>query len=423
MQSRVRRPLLSGFLVLQIATGIAAQDKRRDDVAPPWSDGPLLVLTTASGNGDDRHERVLVVDVESSGEARVVYEGPDAYRVRRRLDRTTILIAFDSTSPGRLDLTTGVASPLLPGVEGRLDVVDVFDGGAVVVRRKWGEAAGQLLRCVPGERAEVLHEDVPGNAARKVLDVRRDGIWYFVDSRPPEIWTALHKTGTARRVAVVPSDVDAENTSAITAAVSPDGRHVAVGIPGPPGNESGFRLFAFDTMTQAVVAELDGIPQGIGMLSSDSPRIAMAWVNDRTLRFSETVGSVVDGSFQWVDWDIRTGQRIGEHVYGPVGLSHPTPNPESLSDPREEPFTRGAFAWTTHALYLRDNQSTPIFEAGQDKSGQIGTVRVSPDGQWAVAQLRGQDSILVIDREGKRREVARGWLMRAAFHTFTTTVR
>jgi len=409
MLASTRRFVRTTGLACAVTMGALAAQKPSSDV--PAGAAPMSVFfTTAAGNGEGRVERIVEVPLRAGSEARTIYEGPDAFRIARRLDADSVLVNARGEQPARVDLASGAVTPFLPKVQGRLDVLDIFDGAAIVIRRAWGEAAGQLLVCAPDREEEVLHDA----QVYELLGVRREGLWYLVEGSPPEIWTALYKRGTARRIATLPPHCgEAHTIHQVSTALSPGGRLLALGIP--PAENTGYELHVVDTISGELVGKMEDVRLDISPLSSSMSRFEMVWLDDTTLRFSETVGDRFAGSFRWVDWNPRKNQRTLEHVYGPMGLDHAKPSPTSLSDPRDLPFQRGAFAWTDKALYRIGDLDRPIAEAGQGGSGQIGTIRVSPDGQWALVQPFGVHEVQLFDATGTARTVGEGWVVRVDF--------
>lgn len=417
---------LGPMLVALVVVPAAAQgpDQSRD-----------AFVTTHENTRPGRHRRLYRVPLQRGEPAQLLFEGQDVPRVLGRMSEDRIVVS-GARGPEVFDLVDETAEPMfdppvVAGEDAVLEWVGFLDGAAFARSRPSSDrfGSGSLLRFEPGRPTETLH----ASGVNRVVDVRRDGIWYLVDE-PMSIWTVVHRAGTAREIVRLPQHVEAmaageESRGLLFAqnldlavALSPSGRRVALATPWTSlvataegeEPEPGGSVLVHDTVTGEIVAQRTGVNIAVSPVSSSMPRFEMVWASDRVLRLSETDGGRVQGTFQWVDWDVVRDQRLEVHPYA-WGLNHETPDSAPPKSDRRGVLVHGGLRLLrscgpdAHGLEL-------AFDAEQDvRRGSTGEIHTDPAAQWAIAQPVGAPDVYRVGATGKPEAIGRGWILRVEF--------
>ncbi|MBW1879103.1 MAG: hypothetical protein JRJ84_12130, partial [Deltaproteobacteria bacterium] len=334
-------------------------------------DGPLLFLVRALGSSP----HVVVVEAGSGQPARILLRGarmaPEA-----RLDRSRVLVTLED-GLAMLDLAHAQVQPLMPGGGAELLSIDRTRGEILFYTHLDSadhiigvalEPHGDDYRAIEWDESRAtLHVAAMDlkEPARPLFDrpVRRvvsgsGATLLVVEASPNNTLWSVPRDGTAPKAI---ADLDPDWIPALlTSARSPNGRFLALGATHRDRYHHSRDLVVLDLETGERVLERAEVPASVSPISSFAPRLHLAWVDDRTLRHCETRGDVEEdfsnASFQWVDLDIETGERLAEHRYSKVGLRHLPPPIDPVPLPPSE---------------------------GEEQPDE-GIIGVSPDGRWAV---------------------------------------
>lgn len=187
-------------------------------------------------------------------------------------------------------------------------------------------ATPRVLKLAPGDEFVALQEGQPfvlsargeleplGGTYARVLTRAPDAFVLATATRPVSLVEIRH-----REVASVFSLAGSEaGPDELTADLSPDGEHLAIGYPVTRFETAA--LAVFDLGTGKLVRMHGGVP--VRVTSSEHvPTLEVGWVNDQTVRFSV---SQEDG-FHWVDLDLVAGRQHERGVYAPLGPRHSNP--------------------------------------------------------------------------------------------------
>jgi len=371
--------------------------------APGVGADPLLFVARESG----RTTRVRVVQARTGPRASVLWRGIEALP-EARLDRERVLVSVPH-GLAVLDLDSGEVEPVEPEGGSELLSVDRTRGEILFYTHLDSpehfmeltlEPLGEDYRAVEWVEPVAALQAIPMDLSdphRPLFDrpVQRvvaasDDVLLVVEARPSTTLWAVPRDGTPPRAI---ADLDPDWILTLTtSALSPDGGLLAFGAAHRDRYYHARDLLVLDLETGETVLDRREVPASVSPISSFAPRLELAWLDDHTLRHCETAGDV-DGDFsnarfQWVDVDVRTGERVAEHPYSKVKLRHAPP-------PRDtEP-------------------AAPVESAPAD----AGILAVSPDGRWAVTQEPDARVLWLDDRvQGSRVRLARGEPGDYAFH-------
>lgn len=217
--------------------------------------------------------------------------------------------------------------------------------------------------------------------------------WVIV-TEPPAIWR-IAKNGQDHHGVIA---LDKTMMPGRRGALSPNGRYLAL-----PVNAG---LNVWDVTTGTTICTLKNIPIRVHSFSSSTASLEFTWLDDRRLRYSETVLTKPDerfpeGYFQWVDVDVHTKKRLQTRRYSErLELGHTPPSRERPSPGRR--FRQGLFDFTDGNLFYL-NAKEPIRPA-QTKEGvwAICEACISSDGRWAAFYDRNDDCLYVADGAKRR---------------------
>jgi hypothetical protein len=236
----------------------------------------------------------------------------------------------------------------------------------------------------------------------RLLDATNDHFW-LLRGAPSTLWQ-LSKDGKGQRaIFTLPRDAV---PPLCTHAFSPNCKRLALGLA---MRESFFRfrdLVVVDLETGKSMFHSKRIPVQVSIISSFTPRLAVRWLDDGRLEYSETKFTNEqdgEGFFQWVEVNVSTGKRLGEKPYTKrLGLQHGMARPEDPRAPRQPRTKEGLFDWEGGALFFR-GENRPL-SAGV-KNAEVWSAQVSPDGRWAalkfLADGRRTSFLLLADGQAK----------------------
>jgi hypothetical protein len=255
--------------------------------------------------------------------------------------------------------------------------------------------------------AEAAARPLAGSPFVAILAETRDR--FFVVREEPIALVAIAKDGSGERViATLPGDLV---PTLMTAEPSPSGRLVALGAA-DRGDFFGHRhLFVADAEKGGIVLEKRGIEVRVSMSSSRSPSLAFTWLDDGTLRYSETraKGRVVDldpdAAIYWIDVRVPSGDVVKSARRGRVGLRHEKPLRDGEAE--EVPTgrrTQGLFDLEPGRLYFRGAAEPLLDTAGANGNVTWAEIAISKDGRFAA--FSGKAGAVIADGVSKSTRLA-----------------
>jgi hypothetical protein len=373
--------------------------------------GPLAffsVPTPDPARGPD--DRWFVVSAGSDAPAAPWWDVRGNAEPVRRLDATTILVASFGEPYGlvAVDLAQGRARTIAAGSpRGLVGVVgdeivfhgDPRDGDARLYARPWKRDA-EARRLTADAFGRILH-----------ADARR--LFVLAGEEGTELRRIDLPSGAATKLTDLPKD---RMASLATFALSPNGARFAVG-----GTNGTLRIH--DAETGALVRERKGLAVAVSPVSSSIARLRVAWIDDATVRYSETrdVERLFEGGgrFWFVDWNVDRDATVAERDYAPVGLSYGDP-----AAPVEAPASRPARS----VAGLFERETGRVHFAGEARAAadcrnsrgeeEWGDVVLSPDGAFALVRERigGRVLTTLLDGRAKSKRVLHdGWTRNLGF--------
>lgn len=322
----------------------------------------------------------------------------------RRLDATTILVASFGEPYGLIavDLAQGRARTIAAGSPRGL--VGVVGDDVVFHGDTRGGDAGLFAR--PWKRdAEI--RPLSADAFGRILHADERRLFVLAGDEGAELRRIDLPSGAGIKLTDLPQD---RMASLATFALSPNGARFAVG-----GTDGTLRIH--DAETGALVRERKGLRIDVSPLASSIARLRVAWIDDATVRYSETRGgerpAAAGGRFWFVDWNVDRDATVAERDYAPVGLSHGDP-----AAPVEAPASRPARS----VAGLFERATGRVFFAGEARAAadcrnsrgeeEWGDVVLAPDGAFALVRERVGARVLttLLDGRAKSKRVLHdGW--------------
>lgn len=373
-----------GFL---LAFPPAATGSEWDVAVSPSPPGPILVAIRTSSTDAERRHTLVRVDPLAPTAVEEVASWTGNAEVQARLTRDRLLVErWGDGGLYVLDLATGTTAPVLE--EGKTSLLRVVDGRLLFwwdhVVPEIGfalERVGDTARVASGPAPRRSLWSVPADGSAPPVSMGErvyahqlasDGAATFVltADRDPEL-VEVPAVGAPRRIASLGTGFI---PSMISAAVSPDGASVAIGLA-PETDFFGKRdLVVLERATGEEQLRLQGIECRVSRMSSVAPSLDLAWLDARTVRFSESVLDETGegGFFQRVDVDVTTGERVAESPYTTrLRMYHQAVDAEPF-DPARFRFEGRTLRWSADD------------EAGLDLTGA--ETLISPSGRWLVVR-------------------------------------
>ena len=175
---------------------------------------------------------------------------------------------------------------------------------------------------------------------------------------------------------------------------APGGRLLAIGAN--PLDGTGGNLTVIDVVAGRVVTAITGIDLEVSTLSSNLPRVELAWRSDRVVRYSRTSAAK---QFEWVDHDVRDDKELSSTTYSDMGLLHKQPR-----GVREDEHARSALVradangiWFGSASEPTSAKGEPAVAAPERgfTRGFSGSLQISPRARAAACCVGNR--VLVID--------------------------
>lgn len=389
--------------------------------------GPVLFLTQPDESSGHREEALFVADPTAAGEAQRVLTVKSNLHVLARVDANRFLIQLYQEPRGLYlaDLAKGTFRKLDP--EGRPDLLGVVGTKVYFVssarsaeygyKIKDGKVASQPHPSLVLYVADVDREEeaaaVSEDDIERALELRDGACWAVVHGAPPELRRIALDGSGSRKVLELGDDV---MPNLLTHALSPSGNLLAVGIAHTNDPFEHRALTVLDLRTSEGLLSLDHIPCVVSPLSSQMPYLEMNWVNEETLRYSETHtdgpegARAMSGSFWWVDLDVKTGKRLQERRYSGLELRHTQPPADdSLPPAADAVIPLGKFARQSWKFFFADEKEPLLDGCGKEIDAASGKA-FSPDGRWlAVASQDSTDTQLIDGADKSRRSVLKRW--------------
>lgn len=422
--------LLSGMLFVLCVRTCAATDVPEIAKAAVGR-GPALFFIQPDSSSGHRREALYVADPAAPAPAQRVLTVDGNLRVLARVDAARFLVQLFGESGGLflVDLAEGKARKLDPA--GRPDFLGIVGRQAWFVSSarpaeygyKIKDGAGGPRVASQPHPSQVLYSaalDVAGEAkavgdddVARVLELRDGECWAVVNGPTPE----LRRIPLAGGPSTLALDLGADAMpELLTQALSPSGNLLAVGIArtGDPFDHRA--LVAVDLRTRKTIFSLPEIATTVSPLSSQMPYLEMTWVDENTLRFSETQPDAsggaarMSGSFVWVDLEVKTGKRLRERRYSGLELRHTKPPADDAlpADARTR-IALGEFERESWRFFYA-GEKEPLRDGGGQEIDAATEKAFSPDGRWLAVAAKDSSEVAVMDGlERRTRRVIQGW--------------
>ncbi len=374
--------------------------------------GELLVVVTSDPArvGTVGATVLLAVDPTKDGAAIPVLEAGADLEVVARIGRDGLLVCGGGELTGYALVEFGEHPTVRPLGGGRSthDFLGIRGNEAFVRDRVLPRA--ESLRLV----ALSLDHPAPPRVVTEdpvvsVLDLGTTHALVRTRSDPPEI-RAVALDGTSMKV--LHRDAGLARAWDVSGHFSPDGKLVALGVPGRGNAERPFgastRLLIVDLESGEGVREFAGMDLHVSPLSSLMPALEYCWLDATTIRWSETrvpkelAERDEAGCFVWVDADVRDGRILAERPYTDgLRLRHEA----RPGDPRiDERFLRlGLFDVGGGSLSFADAKEIAVDTFPEGYTYNAGLIRVSPSGRFAAAQEQRSAGARVVLADGAAR--------------------
>ena len=320
-----------------------AGDEVGEAIPVTVGDGPLLFMMRSIEKAGEREDVHLVVNPEKDATPRPFLNVKGYVRPVHRFGRNLLLME-DLGVPARmgrglffLHLGRGKTGFLLKDRRTALVKADERSIVFLEVEREAGwpagwaeyklgegdketEDAAVISGPEPRYRLRVQDADPAATsrvlwdaAIERVLEIRDDGLWVITAKPSPAIWR-LSPNGK-ERLKIVGLE-EKWVPSLLSHRFSPNGKKLALGVAKKNRFFKTRDLVVVDVRKRKVILELKNIPVQVHPFSSFSPWLAMVWLDDERILFSETKVTArrsrlsFDGYFQWWDLDVPTGKRL-----------------------------------------------------------------------------------------------------------------
>lgn len=289
----------------------------------PVGPGPLLCLQP--GGLEYSQFTLQIVELDGDGPARPIWSNCEWAQVLDRLDQQHLLLASYDQPKALLvlDLATGKHQVL---AKSQTEPFAAVRGDAVLHLDTAGDSSQDLRLHLTRWRDPAARRRLSEQCFDRFEQVAGD-LAVLVTPKDAAVWVFDLRTAEGRAIWTTP-----ENASATRCAVSPDGKHLAIGCGLPDAKGL---LTVVDLASGAFARSWPNLPIQVSVLSSFSARLEIGWHDDEHLECSQTRSdeSRHTGNFVFVRYNLATGAVVNEQVYADLGLAHRAPPPPHESAP------------------------------------------------------------------------------------------
>ena len=422
------------------------------------SQGPLFFFMKPDCSGNKKKNILYVIDQKSSLTPQPMASSKHPYiRVKAKLSQDLFLLdfAYDEGGLFLCNIDNGNLKKILPNSQTGLVSVEK---GKIFFTGYSSESEDRYKLYVTPTSAPLNTGSVCSETIISILLSSDNYFWLILDNSKPELWR-VSKDGTDKKKIIdIPPQWDMSSTLLISGdyfwfilgdtknelwrvskdgldkkkiidipsewyipmlnvELSPNGKLLALGVANTNNDNSLEQrdLIIVDTEKSTIVYEYKRINVEVCHPSNTIPSLNFIWLNNETIRFSETAiisqtnRFKFQGYFQWVDLEIATGKRLLEQKYGAIGSSHEYPSKDTLIVEKPLRRTEGFFDVQWDKLFFK-GEPEPIACIHYNKKGFSSEFAVCPGGEWAT-YICYEDSIvyLVNGKDKTKKKIAEGY--------------